>query len=124
MNSNTSTLTKKAGYALSWLSSMAVIATATVYAYPAVFADAAGNGEKVITGVLSVIYIIANAVGIIFVALGLLKLAIAHAQEDGPAQQKAALMTATGLLLILLRLILAKIDFEKWIDTTTRGGGN
>lgn len=115
---NTTNVAKKANQVLCYLSTMAMIATTMMYAYPAVFADAASNGKKVITGVLSVVFLITNVVGIIFVIVGFVKLVIAHANEDGPAQQKAALFIATGLILILVRIVLDKIGFASWIDTT------
>lgn len=90
-------------------------------AFPQVFADAAGAGEEVIQGVLGVIFLITNIIGIIFVMVGFVKLVVAWANEDGPSQQKAAQFVATGLGLILLRVILNQIGFASWINTQLTG---
>lgn len=119
---NTTTVAKKANQVMGYLSSMAMIATTIMYAYPAVFATSGSGkagtaGEEVIGGVLSVVFLITNIVGIIFIIVGFVKLVIAHAQEDGPAQQKAALFIATGLVLILVRIVMDNIGFKSWINT-------
>jgi uncharacterized membrane protein len=88
-----------------------------VCAYAAApFAFAAGSASAVIEGVVKIISMICNVVGIIFVLIGVVKVAIAHANEDGPAQQKAALMIATGIILIVLGATkILGIDFAGWL---------
>lgn len=93
-----------------------MLAGAIATASPLVFAG--GPTEEVITGILSVVYLITNVLGILFVIVGFVKLVISHAQEDAPGQQKAAMFIATGLVLILLRIVLALIPFAEWVDTS------
>ena len=99
-----------------------MIMTTLMMAYPMVFASAgtAGDkGEEVISGILAIVYLIMNVLGIIFVIIGFVKLIIAHAQEDAPGQQKAAMFIATGLVLIIARFVMNQIDFSGWVDTST-----
>ena len=93
-----------------------MLAGAIAMTAPMVFAG--GPSEEVINGILSVVYLITNVLGILFVIVGFVKLVISHAQEDAPGQQKAAMFIATGLVLILLRIVLALIPFSEWIDTS------
>ena len=104
--------------ALHFATCLALIAMVLFNAFPGVFAQAENSSKEVIDGILGIIYLITNVVGIIFVIVGFVKLAIAYAQEDGPSQQKAALFIATGLVLILIRLVLSQINFSSWIETT------
>lgn len=83
-------------------------------AAPFAFASAGA----VIEGVVKIVSMICNVVGIIFVLIGVVKIAIAHANEDGPAQQKAALMIATGIILIVLGATkILGIDFAGWLTS-------
>lgn len=91
-----------------------MLAGAIAMAVPMVFAS--NHGAEVINGILNVVYLITNVLGILFVIIGFVKLVISHAQEDAPGQQKAAMFIATGLVLILLRIVLALIPFSEWID--------
>lgn len=93
-----------------------MLAGAIAMAAPMVFAS--NHGAEVINGILTVVYLITNVLGILFVIIGFVKLVISHAQEDAPGQQKAAMFIATGLVLILLRIVLALIPFSEWIDTS------
>lgn len=127
---NTTTVAKvasKLNIIMARLSCMAMIAATVMYAYPEVFAEpgnAQTNGQNVIKGILSVVFLITNVVGIILTIVGFVKLVIAHANEDGPAQQKAALFIATGLVLVLVRIVMSALSIETWIDTTTYTGGS
>ena len=90
-----------------------MLAGAIAIAAPMVFAT--DHSAEVIKGILSVVYLITNVLGILFVIIGFV---ISHAQEDAPGQQKAAMFIATGLVLILLRLVLSLISFDQWVDTS------
>lgn len=93
-----------------------MLAGAVAMTAPMVFAS--GPSKEVIEGILAVVYLITNVLGILFVIVGFVKLVISHAQEDAPGQQKAAMFIATGLVLILLRIVLALIPFADWVDTS------
>lgn len=97
------------------LFTLAIMAIAI--AFPQVFAEGA-EAKDVIEGLLKIVYLITNVVGVIFIIIGFVKLAIAYANEDGPSQQKAALFIATGLVLILIRLVLKEIGFAEWVATS------
>lgn len=75
---------------------------------------AAGNtemGQDMIRAIVTVVCDIVMILGIIFVIIGLVKLVTAHANEDGPAQQKAATLLATGVVLVILPMVLRGLDF-------------
>lgn len=74
-------------------------------------ADAANaNATTVINLIVKVLKFIAITVGVIFVLVGIFKFSIAHANEQGPEQQKAIMMMATGLILILLFTLVVTQD--------------
>lgn len=75
------------------------------------------HAADAIDGVLSIVYLITNILGILFVIVGFVKLVIAHSQEDAPGQQKAAMFIATGVALIAVKPVLGAIGFSSWIDT-------
>ena len=100
---------------------LSMIVTALMVAYPMVFASNDGSASSVISAILSVVYLIMNVLGIIFAIIGFVKLIISHAQEDAPGQQKAAMFIATGLVLIIARIVMDQIDFASWIDTSAAG---
>lgn len=90
---------------------------------PAAFADGATAAQEAINGIVSVLRLITGVIGAIFVLLGLVRLAIAHANEDGPAQQKAAVMLATGVVLLLFgTLILGTLNPSSWLPSDVTGG--
>lgn len=102
------------------LSKLAVNATllssSFMLAVPQVFADKElTEGEQVINGILEIVGLITNVLGIIFVIVGFVKLVISNAQEDAPGQQKAAMFIATGLALILLKPVMSLIPFGDWL---------
>lgn len=81
-------------------------------AAPFAFAD----GAAVINGVVQVVCKICTVVGVLFAIVGIVKFVISHANEDGPAQQKAALMIATGVVLVILGSTnILGIDFASWL---------
>ena len=93
----------------------------SIFALP-VFADPAtdsvniDSGKKAIVAVLNILYLIALIVGTIFIAVGIIRFAMSHAQEDGPGQQKAIMMMATGAVLIIVRVILSALNLPGWLD--------
>ena len=78
---------------------------------------APNHGADAINAVLSILYLVANIVGIIFIAVGIVRFAMSHAQEDGPGQQKAIMMMATGVVLLVVRFVLSSLHVETWIST-------
>ena len=67
---------------------------------------ATDTARDLVKDILIIVYNIVRIVGIIFIIIGLVKFVIAHANEQGPEQQKAAMMMATGVVLVLLPTIL------------------
>ena len=63
-----------------------------------------------------IVKIICLIVGALFSIVGIVKFAISHANEDGPAQQKAIMMIATGILLVVLGLALPEIIQDSWFE--------
>lgn len=82
---------------------------------PMVFAND-NYGSTAILAVLSVVFLIMNVHGIIFLIIGFVKLIIAHAQEDAPGQQKAAMFIATGIVLLVARVVMAAMEMNEWIE--------
>ena len=81
--------------------------------------------QDMFKAILSVVYTIVRIVGVIFVLLGIVKLVIAYANEQGPEQQNALMMSATGIVLVLLPSILAALHLENDIgkvNPNTVGG--
>lgn len=82
---------------------------------PLVFAltetEPAGEALK---GIVSVVSLITNIVGIIFVVVGFVRYVMAHAQDDGPSQQKAALFIGTGIALFLVGTIISGMNIWTW----------
>ncbi len=97
---------------------IAFLTTVTMYAFPAALAD--GAADSVIDTVIMIMQIITNVVGILFAIIGIVKFAMAHANEDGPAQQKAVMMMATGIVLIILGTVVLntlKPTIKGWLTT-------
>ena len=57
--------------------------------------------------VIKAVRVIGSVAGALFVLVGIIRFVIAHANEDGPNQQKAALMIATGIALIIVVSIIS-----------------
>lgn len=92
---------------------LSVFAACMYAAFPFVFAD----GAAVVNGVVQIVAKICAVVGVLFVLVGVVKLAISYANEDGPAQQKAAMMIATGVVLVILGATnILNIDFAGWLS--------
>ena len=85
---------------------------------PFVFADADAK-TQMFDAIRLIVKVICSIVGGIFLLVGIVKFAIAQSNDDGPAQQKAIMMMATGVLLVLIAtLIIDKIHPENWVVTT------
>lgn len=94
----------------------AMIAAAAIIA--AISFGYADTVDDVVDAVMKIVQIIAVAVGAIFVLVGIVKFAMAHANEDGPAQQKAILMLAAGIVLVLVgTIIIGTLDVAGWIKS-------
>jgi len=82
---------------------------------PWVFADGDPKAEM-FDAIRLILKVITSIVGGIFLLVGIIKFAIAQPNDDGPAQQKAIMMMATGILLVLIGvLVIDKIHPENWI---------
>ena len=100
-----------------------------------VFADNVvgdGNGAQntnaganaAITAVVRIIRVLLSALGALFIVLGVIKFTIAHAQEDSPSQQKAAMLIASGIALLIVGFIIGQIQFNRIIQTNPTYGYN
>lgn len=101
------------------LAASAIITTIILYCCPFAFA-ANATTVSMMENVMKILKIIAMVAGALFLVVGLLKFAISHANEDGPAQQKAIMMMATGILLGVIGLTVFTDSFAstiaEWID--------
>lgn len=68
--------------------------------------------------VKKIVKIICYIAGALFALTGIIKFAIAHANEEGPAQQKAIMMIATGVVLVALGLAMDQIIKESWFQVS------
>ena len=64
----------------------------------------------------TIVKIICFIVGALFAVVGVIKFAISHANEDGPAQQKAIMMMATGALLVILGATFPDMIEDDWFE--------
>ena len=81
---------------------------------------ALAEGDDALSGVLgmlkTVLAVICSVVGVIFAVIGVVKIAIAHANEDGPAQSKAAMMIGTGIVLTILgAAVIPSLPLDTWL---------
>ena len=98
---------------------MAVIPAAFIMGLLILFMNfsAADTTDEVIEAVIKIVEVIAVVVGAMFILVGIVKFAMAHANEDGPAQQKSILMLAAGLVLVLVGLIIIpNLNVSGWIQ--------
>lgn len=88
---------------------VAILAVIGLYLFcPSVFA----TSEAVTTMLGSVVQIVATlctVVGVILGIVGLVKFIIAHANEQGPEQQKAIMWIAVAIILIIVPNIIATV---------------
>ena len=78
--------------------------------------NAESTGSTMITGIINIVIMMAVIVGVMFLLVGIVKFVIAHANEDGPGQQKAAMMIATGIALLVIMVSLKALDFPGIIN--------
>lgn len=83
---------------------------------PQVYASSAAQVE-IVNSFIKVIKMVARFVGVIFAIVGLVSLVTAHANEDGPAQQKAAQRIAVGLALVAIGPILDAINVSSLLSS-------
>ena len=80
------------------------------------FCDAA---ESAFNAIFNVLKTITTVIGAIFLIVGIVRFIIAHANEDGPNQQKAAMLIATGIALVIIGPVLSTlIPATSLIDTS------
>lgn len=94
----------------------AVLVTVLAFRFiPPVYASVVNEAAEAVT---KVVKLIATAIGAIFILVGVLKFAISYSNDDGPQQQKAVMMLAAGLVLVLLsQLVLDDLDIASWISS-------
>ena len=91
-----------------------ILALTTFWLFTPVYAEvSAEDMAKIIRTILRAICMI---VGSLFAVIGVIKFAISHANEDGPAQQKAIMMMATGILLVAIGLIVPQLIQASWFE--------
>ena len=98
----------------------------TIYAMPVVMADEGGGSDAAKTAINTFIVILLNlalGIGIMMLAHGLFVLLLGHAQEQSPEQSRSIREIAVGIVLIMLRVILAGVDFAGMFTTVTSFGG-
>lgn len=95
------------------LTSIVLTAILLFTAPPAYAAITSSEMENLVETILKAICFIAGA---LFALIGIIKFAISHANEDGPAQQKAIMMIATGAILVALGLAIPGIVQSSWFD--------
>ena len=75
------------------------------------------GANAAITAVVRIIRVLLSALGALFIVLGVIKFTIAHAQEDSPSQQKAAMLIASGIALLIVGFVIGQIQFNRIIQT-------
>ena len=97
----------------------------SMYAMPAVMASDTGSSDAAKTAINTFIVILLNlalGIGIMMLAHGLFVLLLGHAQEQSPEQSRSIREIAVGIVLIMLRVILAGVDFAGMFTTVTSFG--
>ena len=80
------------------------------------------GANAAITAVVRIIRVLLSALGALFIVLGVIKFTIAHAQEDSPSQQKAAMLIASGIALLIVGFVIGQIQFNRIIQTNPQYG--
>ena len=75
------------------------------------------GAKEAIQTVVKIIMVLMSALGALFIVLGVIKFTIAHAQEDSPSQQKAAMLIASGIALFIVGFVISQINFANLIVT-------
>ena len=110
--------------ALPYILCMVFILTTCFFGAMPVFAD--GNIPKGATeafdAIFKVVAIITSIVAILFILVGLVKFITAHANDNGPDQQKAAMMIATGVGLLVLAGLIGTLGINEKLIVQDGGG--
>lgn len=77
---------------------------------------AMADAGQMIDAVVTIVSRIAQVVGVIFGIVGLLRFVIAHSNENAGDQQKAAMMIATGIILVVVPAILTAIPWSSMVN--------
>ena len=87
---------------------LVMLATTMIGALAGVPVFASGNVQgtttEVVETVMGVIELVAAGVGAFMLVLGIIKFATAHANENGPEQQKAIMQMVSGTAVLILAL--------------------
>ena len=80
---------------------------------------------EIIVQIFRVLKLLCSAVGGIYIATGVIKYAMAHANEDGPGVHKATMMLATGVVLLVMAATILDANTAQmvanWISGTSGG---
>ena len=80
--------------------------------FPVTVVGSEQAAKTVFSGVFTVVKIVCLAVGALFAIMGIVKYTIAHAQEDSPSQQKAAMQLAAGIALIVVGFLISTLNLQ------------
>ena len=98
---------------IAFISMMCVFALMTAV-FPTAFADGVSAGE-VISKIITLVKYICIVVGVLLTVMGIVKFILAHNEGDGPAQQKAGVTLAVGLVLIAVGATKFLDSIASWI---------
>lgn len=84
--------------------------------FPVALAASSSQATAVIEALVSVLTLICSVVGAIMALVGFIKVIMAHADSNGPEQNKAAMMIGSGIALILLGPLLKTLNVASWIS--------
>lgn len=93
-----------------------IMAAVGVYTFMPVYAEM--KPAELAKLIRTIIRVICFIVGALFMIVGIVKFAISHANEDGPAQQKSIMMMATGVVLIVLGGMANTLVQDSWFEVT------
>lgn len=110
-------LTKREKVEMAMIALTGVILTCLFF-YVYTPAYAAISEQDMADIVKTIVKVICYIVGALFIIVGAVKFAISHANEDGPAQQKAIMMMATGVLLVVLATLLVNMIKADWFKVS------
>ena len=79
------------------------------------------SARKMIGSVVRIVTTLCTVVGIILGIVGLVKFIIAHANEQGPEQQKAVMWIAVAIILVIVPNVISAVA-NSWIPLINTGG--
>ena len=118
---------EKIEYGLIFLTGLLIVGFG-IYMFMPVFAagnaggGAGGDNHIQASDIADLLETIVKAIcyicGALYEIIGIVKFAISHANEDGPAQQKGIMMIATGILLVVIGTALSTLisSNSSWFD--------